>query len=44
MWSLWMARNKRRHGEPEIPVWKVVEWIKNIAFDLWQLSHPIKDK
>jgi hypothetical protein len=44
MWSLWMGRNKRKHGEPEIPMSRVVEWLKDTAFDLWQLSHPIKHK
>jgi hypothetical protein len=44
MWSLWMARNKRRHGEPGIPLRRAVEWAKDTAYDLWQLSHLIKDK
>lgn len=43
-WSLWMARNKRRHGEPSIPLRKAVEWTIDTAFDLWQLTHPIKHK
>ena len=44
MWSLWMARNKRRHGELEVPMRRAVEWAKDTAFDLWQISHPIKGK
>jgi ribonuclease HI len=42
MWSLWMARNKRKHDEPSIPLKKAVEWTIDTAFDLWQLAHPIK--
>lgn len=44
MWSLWMARNKRRHGEASIPMKKAVEWTIDTAFDLWQIAHPIKQK
>jgi len=42
MWSLWMARNKRRHGESPYPIRSAVQWVKDTAFDLWQLSHPPK--
>ena len=42
MWSLWMARNKWRHGEPPCPVHIAVRWVKYTAFDLWQMSHPPK--
>lgn len=42
MWSLWMSRNKRRHGEIPLPVHKSLEWIKDTAFDLWHILHPCK--
>uniref|UniRef100_A0A0D9WNZ2 RNase H type-1 domain-containing protein n=1 Tax=Leersia perrieri TaxID=77586 RepID=A0A0D9WNZ2_9ORYZ len=44
MWALWTIRNKRRHREAPWPVQKAVEWAKNVAFDLWQLAHPLKEK
>lgn len=47
MYSLWLQRNKRRHGEPPAPVTMVVRWSLDIAFDLWQLSatsRPEKDR
>lgn len=44
MWSLWMARNKRRHSESSIPMRKAVEWARDTAYDLWQRLHPIKSK
>lgn len=37
-------RNERRHGKPEIPMSKAIQWAKDTAFDLWQISHPVKDK
>jgi ribonuclease HI len=42
LWSLWTMRNKRRHGEAPLPIHKVVEWIKDTAFDLWCIIHPSK--
>lgn len=36
-------RNKRRHGELPIPIHKAVEWARDMAFDLWQLVHPVKE-
>jgi hypothetical protein len=42
MWSLWMARNRRRHGEEALPVKIAVQWAKDSAFDLWQPLHPAK--
>jgi hypothetical protein len=39
MWALWMMRNKRRHGELSMPVHQTVLWAKDMAIDLWQLSH-----
>jgi len=42
MWSLWMTRNKRRHGEAVYPVQVTVQWVKDMAFDLWQIAHPPK--
>jgi ribonuclease HI len=42
MWSLWMARNKQRHGEAAWPVRLAVQWVKDTSYDLWQLAHPPK--
>jgi hypothetical protein len=44
MWSLWMARNDRRHDKVPLPVRIIVQWVVDIAFDLWQLVHPEKEK
>lgn len=33
MWSVWMSRNRRRHGEEEIPVRAAVWWAIDTAFD-----------
>lgn len=27
MWSLWMSRNKRRHGEDVVPIRVAVQWV-----------------
>jgi hypothetical protein len=40
MWSLWMARNDRRHDKVPLPVRIIVQWVVDTAFDLWQLVHP----
>lgn len=42
MWSLWMSRNKKRHGERDVPVKVAVQWAIDTAFDLWQILHPAK--
>jgi len=42
MWSLWMQRNKRRHGEAGLPIRQAVIWVRDTAFDLWQILHPPK--
>lgn len=42
MWSLWMLRNRRRHGEAGLPIRQAVLWVRDTAFDLWQLLHPVK--
>jgi len=42
MWSLWMSRNKKRHGERDVPVKFAVQWAIDTAFDLWQILHPAK--
>ncbi|OEL13749.1 hypothetical protein BAE44_0025232, partial [Dichanthelium oligosanthes] len=42
MWSLWMFRNKRRHGEAAMPIRQAVLWVRDTAFDLWQILHPQK--
>jgi hypothetical protein len=39
MWSLWMLHNKHRHGELLMTVQQAVNWVKDKAFDLWQLGH-----
>lgn len=44
MWSLWTSRNKRRHGEEPISVWRAVEWARDTAYDLWCLLHPEKEQ
>jgi ribonuclease HI len=42
MWALRTLRNKRRHGEPAWPVEKAVLWVRDTAYDLWELVHPVK--
>lgn len=42
MWSLWMLRNHRRHGETGMPIRQAVLWVRDTTFDLWQLLHPVK--
>lgn len=42
MWSLWTARNQRRHGERGIPLKLAVQWATDTAFDMWQTLHPAK--
>lgn len=44
MWALWMRRNKRRHDEHLIRLQKAVEWVKDTAFDLWNLTHQLISK
>jgi hypothetical protein len=44
MWSLWMARNSRRHGKDSLPMSISVQWAVDIAFDLWQMVHPEKER
>jgi hypothetical protein len=41
MWSLWMMRNKLRHGEAPLPVRQALEWVRT-SFYLWHLLHPQK--
>jgi hypothetical protein len=43
MWALWMMRNKRRHGEQSMTTWQTSSWVRDTAFDLWQIMHPAKD-
>jgi len=40
MWSLWMSRNMQRHGEKVWPMRVMVQWVTDLAFDLWQIAHP----
>lgn len=42
MWSLWMMRNSRKHGQPVIPTVKAIQWVSDIASDLLSLLHPLK--
>lgn len=42
MYSLWMQRNRRRHGEQSLPIRAAVQWVADMAFDLWQLTQPPK--
>ncbi|CAL4887822.1 unnamed protein product [Urochloa decumbens] len=42
MWSLWMLRNQRRHGDRGLSLYQAVVWVRDTAFDLWQLLHPYK--
>ncbi|KAF8667752.1 hypothetical protein HU200_052662 [Digitaria exilis] len=39
MWSLWWLRNKRRHGETTMLVKQAVLWVRDTAFDLWEILH-----
>ena len=38
MYSLWMQRNKRRHGEAPVPTKGAVQWVADPTFDLWHIS------
>lgn len=42
MYALWMQRNKRRHGEDQVPIRYTVQWAVDQAHDLWLLSQPKK--
>jgi hypothetical protein len=42
MWSLWMQRNERRHGKAGVPIRQALHWVRDTAFDLWQILHPPK--
>lgn len=44
MWSLWMARNSRRHDQAPVPLRAVIQWAADTAFDLWQIVHAGKGK
>ncbi|OQU81930.1 hypothetical protein SORBI_3006G142299 [Sorghum bicolor] len=44
MWALWMRRNKKRHDEHLISLQHAVEWVKDIAFDPWNLTHQLRSK
>jgi hypothetical protein len=35
MWSLWMMRKKRRHGEAPLPVRQALEWVRETSVDLF---------
>ncbi|TVU03577.1 hypothetical protein EJB05_50894, partial [Eragrostis curvula] len=37
-----IERNKRRHGEALLPIRVAIEWVRDTAFDLWNLLHPEK--
>jgi ribonuclease HI len=40
MYSLWTQRNRRRHGEAELPIVKTVQWCVDTAMDFWQICRP----
>lgn len=40
MWSLWMQRDKCKHGEALLPLRQAVFWVRDTALDLWQILHP----
>nr|TKW06741.1 hypothetical protein SEVIR_7G260350v2 [Setaria viridis] len=44
IWSLWMLRNRRRHGEAGLPIRQAVMRVRDTAYDLWQLLHPQKEQ
>ena len=44
MWALWMMRNKRRHGEQPMSVQQAMLWACDMAYDLWQLNHSMKQR
>lgn len=39
MWSLWMMRDSRKHGEKPIPVRTAVQWVWETSYELWHLLH-----
>jgi hypothetical protein len=43
MWALWVARNRRHHGEQPIQVQQAVLWARDTAFDLWQIMHKANE-
>ena len=42
MYSLWMQRNKRRHGETQGSLRIAVQWAVDLAHDLWQIIQSKK--
>jgi hypothetical protein len=44
MWSLWMQRNKRCHGEESQPIQKAVDWVRDTASDLWHIMYTGEKK
>lgn len=42
MGSLWMIRNKWKHGETTVPIQQPIFLVRDTAFDLWQILHPEK--
>ncbi|CAD6264269.1 unnamed protein product [Miscanthus lutarioriparius] len=38
-WS-WHERNRRRHGEGELPIRAAIQWCVDTALDLWQICKP----
>lgn len=42
MYSLWIQRNKRKHGEQQTPLSSAVKWSVDTTFDLWELSRQKK--
>lgn len=44
MYSLWAQRNKRGHGEDQLPLRQAVRWATDLGHDLWQITMSSKLK
>jgi hypothetical protein len=42
LYSLWMQRNQRRHGDVHKPVSAAVWWSLHTALDLWNMNKQMK--
>lgn len=42
MYALWTQRNRRRHGEDQLPIRHAVNWAVDLAHDLWQMANEKK--
>jgi len=43
MWALWVARDRRHHGEQPIQMQEAVLSARDTAFDLWQIMHKANE-